>query len=780
MSLNRIKINESTVVNTGVVYDISKATGQSYETLFDALGTDGNNVPPEVREGGMSVRFVHKSDNNYVQYRLLKDTWSSNLSNWAEIVSDILQWNYNTYINKNNFAIYTYPSDPDRYKTSNEIVIVPDCTFTLNGTFAGNVCAVAIYRDKYGRVLTNDVILQGTFDNVTLTPSSEAYTVQFTKEPNLDIIFNKPAYQEKFNKKINDSILLYDLPIDFLLDGTFIRIGSGKEGSNSNFKATDFISIKGYRQLLITGTISGTVNAGLAFYEQDKNFISSLGTGEEVTLNRELVQIPVNAWYIRLSCFTYKTYEIKFLNVPSLELETNQLYKVDLQYKPNNYLGLNYDGKVMPYSSNNFSVSREIKIKPDSEFWLDGIASGSSVYVYAFYRKDGSLISGVSGAEERTFNMEKLVIPNDPDVDTLRLTQNSNTSRYLNLYTTKDSLLNILDCKDGNSLSKLVSKGGTVYLDDVNYYVDSTINISSNTAIIGNGRTCIYLGANATKIFNIEGSVNVKIEGIQFYGKTTNIKPASTPVINVAEIRSRTMEDTDVGIYATSYNTTHIDNLIIKDCYFERFNGAGIHFFRTHTDHKRDPKITNCNFFGNWYGLMLDVRSEFNAVVGCSFNNNKIGAYVAGGNNLFSACHFDVNEVGFCVCSTLGDNADHGSSCNCTYNHNTAYGIACVDVGSGFIFTSANCYQGQILVDNSQAVQIVNSVIAVDIINQQTNDTQVVSNQDGVNLITNNLFKGTYMVDSSNPIANKARLILKNNYWYSKAQDDPSNANINN
>ena len=58
MSLNKIKINDSTVVNTGVVYDISKATNQTYNTLSDALGTSGNNVPPEVREGGMSIRFV--------------------------------------------------------------------------------------------------------------------------------------------------------------------------------------------------------------------------------------------------------------------------------------------------------------------------------------------------------------------------------------------------------------------------------------------------------------------------------------------------------------------------------------------------------------------------------------------------------------------------------------------------------------------------------------------------------------------------------------------------
>ena len=58
MALNKIKVNDTTTVNTGVVYDITKATGQSYDSLSAALGTDGNNIPPEVREGGMTVCFV--------------------------------------------------------------------------------------------------------------------------------------------------------------------------------------------------------------------------------------------------------------------------------------------------------------------------------------------------------------------------------------------------------------------------------------------------------------------------------------------------------------------------------------------------------------------------------------------------------------------------------------------------------------------------------------------------------------------------------------------------
>ena len=85
MSLNKIKINDTTTVNTGVVYDISKATSQSYDSLSGALGTDGKNVPPEVREGGMSVRYVQTSDNKYVQYRLMATDWSINVANWQGV-----------------------------------------------------------------------------------------------------------------------------------------------------------------------------------------------------------------------------------------------------------------------------------------------------------------------------------------------------------------------------------------------------------------------------------------------------------------------------------------------------------------------------------------------------------------------------------------------------------------------------------------------------------------------------------------------------------------------
>ena len=90
MILNKIKINDTATVTPGVVYDISKTTGQTYETLSDALS--GNNVPSEVREGGMSVRFVHTGDNKYVQYRYMSSSTAKadfiNVANWQGVDSE--------------------------------------------------------------------------------------------------------------------------------------------------------------------------------------------------------------------------------------------------------------------------------------------------------------------------------------------------------------------------------------------------------------------------------------------------------------------------------------------------------------------------------------------------------------------------------------------------------------------------------------------------------------------------------------------------------------------
>ena len=73
-------------------FDISAyhATGgelAKYADITAAIGTNGANIPEEIRKGGMSVKFVHSSDNIYIQCRLKADEFSTDEEDWEQAAS---------------------------------------------------------------------------------------------------------------------------------------------------------------------------------------------------------------------------------------------------------------------------------------------------------------------------------------------------------------------------------------------------------------------------------------------------------------------------------------------------------------------------------------------------------------------------------------------------------------------------------------------------------------------------------------------------------------------
>jgi len=65
-------------------YNLTEGQPTQYEDLAAALGTNGANVPQQYRKGGMSVKFVQSSDNKYVQYRLMSQTFSTIENDWEK------------------------------------------------------------------------------------------------------------------------------------------------------------------------------------------------------------------------------------------------------------------------------------------------------------------------------------------------------------------------------------------------------------------------------------------------------------------------------------------------------------------------------------------------------------------------------------------------------------------------------------------------------------------------------------------------------------------------
>lgn len=86
-------VHLSTKTKIGEVFDISAyhATGGElvkYADLAAALDSNnGGGVPQSLQKGGMSVKFVRTYDNKYVQYRLMAQTFTTDVTQWQGVDS---------------------------------------------------------------------------------------------------------------------------------------------------------------------------------------------------------------------------------------------------------------------------------------------------------------------------------------------------------------------------------------------------------------------------------------------------------------------------------------------------------------------------------------------------------------------------------------------------------------------------------------------------------------------------------------------------------------------
>ena len=78
----------NTEIVLGGIYDVSahneRAVFESLQVLLSSPDLS-TLIPTSVRHGGMSIRFVQSSDNKYVQYRLMSDSFNTTVSNWQGV-----------------------------------------------------------------------------------------------------------------------------------------------------------------------------------------------------------------------------------------------------------------------------------------------------------------------------------------------------------------------------------------------------------------------------------------------------------------------------------------------------------------------------------------------------------------------------------------------------------------------------------------------------------------------------------------------------------------------
>lgn len=157
-------------------------------------------------------------------------------------------------------------------------------------------------------------------------------------------------------------------------DGQFIN-SAGNTASNAAFSASDFIPIAEADDILLTGTFSAGGYTKLAFYDNNKIFISGIDSASAVTYDREIINVPVNSAYVRASMltsalFTFKLESNIYNNIKQTQefINTNELKELN-DYSTDRFGYYNTDGSFTP-ATGFFAVTEFIELDHTNKYFL--------------------------------------------------------------------------------------------------------------------------------------------------------------------------------------------------------------------------------------------------------------------------------------------------------------------------------------------------------------------------------------------------------------------------
>ena len=167
-----------------------------------------------------------------------------------------------------------------------------------------------------------------------------------------------------------------------------------------------------------------------------------------------------------------------------------------------------------------------------------------------------------------------------------------------------------------------------------------------------------------------------------------------------------------VGDCTPKNRTPQIKYGIANDLHIYNFSGGGVTCAGTGFSCNSSLAATNLRIHSCGVGINIPLFSEYHKFTNALCTQNIYGCINNGGNNMFTACSFDGNKVGFLIDNSdkSACNKSHGSAVGCTFNHsdsNKGIGIQVLGSSHGYVFSACQLFFSQIVVENSLGVQFV-------------------------------------------------------------------------
>jgi len=273
------------------------------------------------------------------------------------------------------------------------------------------------------------------------------------------------------------------------------------------------------------------------------------------------------------------------------------------------------------------------------------------------------------------------------------------------------------------------SDGDTVYLPKGIIYLITTVSITKQIRIIGQG-TKIKLN-HPIKAFSIDSDY-VTIENVHF------------------ERFSGTKDANQYGIYVNNKNNFKINRCTFINLYH------GIYFGSTKlTGAFATSSITDSFFQVLTYGILGGSEGEYVNISGCRGYNNTNHIEFEGGNINITSCMLTLGTNGINVLTGLNDG--HGIINGCEINHLTGNALFFDSIVKGMTLSAVHVFGGDIYLKDCAGVSLINCMLDVINFNFENASGSVFSNNRHLTGFTN-------IVDKSFNGAPASTVIANNNY----------------
>jgi len=426
----------------GGVYDVSAHNGGTTFASLSALLSDANlgtYIPTSVRKGGMSIKFVQTSDNNYVKFFCTAQNFTTDVTQWQGIDDDAL------ICSENEIATLNSVRMDNAYEVS---YTSADFKILLNGTFNNNRANKHIYLP----VTAGEIYHIDGIDDYTLRVAF-ATTNAASANGNVPVVAGTSVYGISPNvsiwMKIPDGctyLLLWrnDLDTGFIVKravSTFVGVspqiltdeqktqalnnigagqaiyqynkipfsssvgsirgsdGSAQSAPDSRMK-TGYIDITRISNILYTRVCKSSTSAptlGLAFYDSEKHFIPNSSVLETNSDHNGYVidktVVPNGAVYVRFTYWKNEKQGIFFFCDADTDGLAKKIKEVD---------SLKED--VESQTINNSILYNDLANKTNLQT-LDIVALSTNRSSYLY--NNGTIVSGSTTYGVRKFSIEE-------------------------------------------------------------------------------------------------------------------------------------------------------------------------------------------------------------------------------------------------------------------------------------------------------------------------------------------------------------------------------------